>query len=69
MGALPTLYAATVVGLAPGSYVGPDGFLEQRGHPRVVSTSDVARDESMAAALWSRSEELIGIGLDDLGTP
>ncbi|HSN05840.1 MAG TPA: oxidoreductase [Candidatus Angelobacter sp.] len=68
MGALPTLYAATVAGLAPGSYIGPDGFLEQRGYPRVVSASDAARDESMAAALWARSEALIGISLDDVRT-
>ena len=33
MGALPTLYAATEPGLAGGTYVGPDGFAEQRGHP------------------------------------
>ncbi len=65
MGALPTLYAATRDGLAPGSYVGPDGFLEQRGHPKPVSTSDAARDESTAAALWTRSEELIGVRFED----
>ena len=65
-GALPTLYAATVPGLPAGSYVGPDGFLEQRGHPTLVSTSAAARDESMAAALWARSEELVGLRLDDV---
>ena len=32
MGALPTLYAATQ-DLPGNSYVGPDGFQEQRGHP------------------------------------
>ena len=32
MGALPTLYAATQ-DIPGGSYVGPDGFAEQRGHP------------------------------------
>ena len=61
MGALPTLYAATEPGLAPGSYVGPDGFMEQRGHPRVVSSSGAARDVTTAARLWERSEQLIGL--------
>lgn len=66
MGALPTLYAATAPGLAPASYVGPDGFLEQRGHPTLVSTIPAARDESLAAELWARSEELTGVRLDDV---
>lgn len=66
MGALPTLYAATAPGLAPASYVGPDGFLEQRGHPTLVSTIPAARDESLAAALWARSEQLVGVRLDDV---
>ena len=66
MGALPTLYAATAAGLAPGSYVGPDGFLEQRGHPKVVAGNDAARDESVAAALWASSEKLIGLRFDDV---
>src|SRR3954465_14957151 len=38
MGALPTLYAATQD--IPGdAFVGPDGFLEQRGHPQLVGRS------------------------------
>jgi NAD(P)-dependent dehydrogenase (short-subunit alcohol dehydrogenase family) len=65
MGALPTLYAATVPGLAPASYVGPSGLNEWRGHPTLVTPRDTARDESVAAALWARSEELIGLRFDD----
>src|SRR5882757_9394211 len=34
MGALPQLYAATKPDLPGGTYVGPDGFAEQAGHPR-----------------------------------
>jgi NAD(P)-dependent dehydrogenase (short-subunit alcohol dehydrogenase family) len=65
MGALPTLYAAVEPGLAPGSYVGPDGFMEQRGYPRVVVPNGAARDMAMAATLWDRSEALIGLTWSD----
>jgi NAD(P)-dependent dehydrogenase (short-subunit alcohol dehydrogenase family) len=63
-GALPTLYAATFPGLAGGSYVGPDGFGELRGHPHLVTPSRAARDEDVAARLWSVSEELTGVRFD-----
>ncbi len=36
MGALPTLYAATVPDIPPGAYAGPDGLLERAGHPKLV---------------------------------
>ena len=42
-GALPTLYAATQ-DLPGGSYVGPDGFQETRGHPTLVGRSAAADD-------------------------
>jgi NAD(P)-dependent dehydrogenase (short-subunit alcohol dehydrogenase family) len=59
MGALPTLYAATQ-DIPGGSYVGPDGFAEQRGHPRLVGRSKAASDEQTARRLWELSEELTG---------
>ena len=59
MGALPTLYAATQ-DIPGGGYVGPDGFAEQRGHPRLVGRSKAAADEETARRLWARSEELTG---------
>jgi NAD(P)-dependent dehydrogenase (short-subunit alcohol dehydrogenase family) len=61
MGALPSLYAATYPGLQGGSYVGPDGVGEFRGHPRLVSANRAARDEHVAARLWEVSEELTGV--------
>jgi NAD(P)-dependent dehydrogenase (short-subunit alcohol dehydrogenase family) len=61
MGALPTLYAATEPGLAGGTYVGPDGFAEQRGHPQPVSPNRAARDEQVARRLWEVSEEMTGV--------
>jgi NAD(P)-dependent dehydrogenase (short-subunit alcohol dehydrogenase family) len=60
MGALPTLYAATQD--VPGSsYVGPDGFREQRGHPKLVGRTAAARDEETARRMWELSEELTGV--------
>ena len=64
MGALPSLYAATYPDLAGGSYVGPDGIGEFRGDPHLVSPSRTARDEDVAARLWSVSEELTGVHFD-----
>ncbi|HET9721389.1 MAG TPA: short-chain dehydrogenase, partial [Solirubrobacteraceae bacterium] len=61
MGALPTLYAATRPDLPGGSFVGPDGFGEQRGYPRVVSAARRAYDEAAWRRLWKVSEELTGV--------
>src|SRR5215211_983288 len=58
MGALPALYAATEPGLEGGTYIGPDGFAEQRGHPKVVRPNRAARDEQAARRLWEVSEEV-----------
>ena len=46
-GALPTLFAATQ-DLPGGSYVGPDGFHETRGHPTLVGRSAAATDVDVA---------------------
>jgi NAD(P)-dependent dehydrogenase (short-subunit alcohol dehydrogenase family) len=64
MGALPTLYAATVPDLPGGTFVGPDGFMEQRGHPKVVRGAGRAYDEDDGRRLWDVSEELTGVRYD-----
>jgi NAD(P)-dependent dehydrogenase (short-subunit alcohol dehydrogenase family) len=64
MGALCSLYAATYPGLEGGSWIGPDGFREQRGHPHVTTPSRAARDEDVAARLWDVSEELTGVSFE-----
>ncbi|MBO1767321.1 oxidoreductase [Allobranchiibius sp. GilTou38] len=58
-GARPVLYAATDA--APGTYTGPKGPGEVRGPVGEAKQSRFARDESLAARLWSVSEELTGI--------
>jgi NAD(P)-dependent dehydrogenase (short-subunit alcohol dehydrogenase family) len=61
MGALPTLYAATVPGITGGSLVGPGGVMEMRGHPQVTHGARRAYDEAAARRLWEESERLTGV--------
>ena len=61
MGALPQLFAATEPNLQGGTYVGPDGPGEQRGHPTIVSPNGRAQNEDTARRLWQVSEELTGV--------
>lgn len=60
-GALPQLCAATFDGLRGGDYLGPRGPGELRGTPKVTTTSELARDEDLAAKLWKVSQELTGV--------
>lgn len=60
MGALPTLFAATQ-DLPGASYVGPDGRMEQRGHPTLVGRTALASDVDLARDLWAASERLTGV--------
>ena len=64
MGALPTTYAATQ-DLPGGSYVGPNGRSETRGHPTLVGRSAEASDVAMAERLWEESEKLTGVRFPD----
>ncbi|MGZ4511047.1 MAG: SDR family NAD(P)-dependent oxidoreductase [Mycobacterium sp.] len=64
MGALPTLRAATDPAAHGGQYYGPDGFLEQRGHPKVVQSSAQSHDEELQRRLWSVSEDLTGVSFE-----
>ena len=60
MGALPTLYAATA-DVPGGTYIGPDGFQNMRGHPSVNSPAARALDGGTARRLWDLSEQLTGV--------
>jgi NAD(P)-dependent dehydrogenase (short-subunit alcohol dehydrogenase family) len=60
-GALPTLCAATFPGLYGASYIGPDGFLEMRGFPKLTRAAAIAYNPTIGANLWQVSEELTGV--------
>jgi NAD(P)-dependent dehydrogenase (short-subunit alcohol dehydrogenase family) len=60
-GALPSLFALTSPDARGGTYYGPDGIWEARGHPKVADIAAHALDPSDARRLWSVSEDLTGI--------
>jgi NAD(P)-dependent dehydrogenase (short-subunit alcohol dehydrogenase family) len=60
-GALPQLRAATDPEASGGQYYGPDGFMEGRGNPVVVTSTGRSHDEALQQALWAESERLTGI--------
>ena len=64
-GAWPTLFAATAPEAMPGAYYGPNRMSETRGHPAPARVPPQARDEAVAARLWSASEELIRMKLGE----
>ncbi len=59
-GAWPTLMAVTD-DLPGNTYVGPSGFRQLSGPPRIVGRSRLARDDKAAARLWEISEETVGL--------
>jgi NAD(P)-dependent dehydrogenase (short-subunit alcohol dehydrogenase family) len=61
MGALPLLRAATDPSVRGGQYYGPDGFLESKGYPIQVESSEPSHDTPVQRRLWSMSEELTGV--------
>jgi NAD(P)-dependent dehydrogenase (short-subunit alcohol dehydrogenase family) len=61
MGALATLRAAADPAARGGEYYGPGGRGELRGYPRLVASSDRARDIEAQRRLWRESERLTGV--------
>jgi NAD(P)-dependent dehydrogenase (short-subunit alcohol dehydrogenase family) len=61
LGALPTLYGATEPEVQGGQYIGPGGFGEMGGYPKVVQPRPQALDEQAGRRLWSVSEQLTGV--------
>ena len=69
MGALPSLYAATVPDLPGGAFVGPDSMGGSRGHPALASSRSRSRDEAAAKRLWEVSVDLTGVDYPALAKP
>jgi len=61
MGALPTLYAAASEDIEGNEYIGPDGFLGQRGYPHKISSGRLTRNRKHGKRLWEVSEEMTGV--------
>ncbi len=59
-GALPQLFAATEP-IPGGSYIGPDGYGEWRGYPKMSTPLAAARDADIAAKLWNVSMDLTNV--------
>lgn len=60
-GAKPVLYAALSKDLKGGEYIGPRGFNEWRGEPKVVDSNEASKNKQNASRLWELSEELTGV--------
>ncbi|UDY37308.1 oxidoreductase [Dermatobacter hominis] len=63
-GARSELYAATDPAAQGGTFIGPDGLGQNRGHPKVVRPVGRAEDPDDARRLWELSEELTGVHFD-----
>jgi NAD(P)-dependent dehydrogenase (short-subunit alcohol dehydrogenase family) len=61
MGALPEVYAAASLAVRGGDYIGPEGFMGQRGLPKKAKSNARSHDQAVAARLWAVSEELTGV--------
>lgn len=61
MGALPTLYAASMPDVDGGDYIGPDGFQQMRGYPTKVGCRALARNQDLQGRWWALSEKLTGV--------
>jgi NAD(P)-dependent dehydrogenase (short-subunit alcohol dehydrogenase family) len=59
-GALPILMAALSDSVKGGEYFGPDGFMEMRGKPTVVDSTQLSKNKEVAEKLWEVSEKLVG---------
>lgn len=60
-GAKSVLFAALSKDLTGGEYIGPDGFNEWRGEPKVVDSNGSSKNKHNARRLWDLSEELTGV--------
>ncbi|KAL4157981.1 hypothetical protein PRNP1_003761 [Phytophthora ramorum] len=59
VGALPTLYAATVESVRGGEIYAPNGLMALRGYPALDTSHPASHSLENAKKLWSLSEELL----------
>jgi len=57
-GALPTLAACVYPDLIGASFIGPNGFMQMRGTPKLTRAKALAYDQTLAKNLWQVSQEL-----------
>ncbi|RYC66606.1 SDR family NAD(P)-dependent oxidoreductase [Spirosoma sordidisoli] len=60
-GALPVLYGALETAIKGGEFVGPDGFQQMRGSPRLVDSDEYSKDIQVAERLWTASQSLTNV--------
>jgi NAD(P)-dependent dehydrogenase (short-subunit alcohol dehydrogenase family) len=60
-GAKPVLYAALSNHIKGGEYIGPSGFNEWRGDPKIVDSNSASKNKQDAQRLWDLSEKLTGV--------
>lgn len=68
-GARPVISAATTDEFPSGSFVGPRWLNESFGRPVSIAPGAAARDPTLAAALWERTEQLTGLSWGFLSSP
>lgn len=60
-GALPSMMAATDQDLKGGEYIGPGGYRQILGYPKILKSGDHTYDKRVWSRLWKVSEELTGL--------
>lgn len=65
-GALPTLRAAVDPRVKGCDYYGPSGFLEMRGYPVIVQSSNASHNATTARELWTISKQLTNVQFTQL---
>ena len=64
----PQLYAGTALTIFGGELVGPGGFLDLRGYPKVEARARKEYDRAAAQRLWDISVEMTGVDYTELQT-
>lgn len=62
-GAMPVLRAALDESVVGGEYFGPDGWNEMKGLPVRTDSSELSKNQEVAALLWKVTEKATGVTL------